>query len=96
MNTDEHQAPMTVWIVQQLIVVNGKQVDLALVGIFSTKEKAFAACRTDLHWCAPLKLDHDVGDDLVAWNEYYYPTISPHPQRDTRTPEQLKQQLGIS
>ena len=78
----------TVWIVGLI------KPEPETVGIFSSKKKAFAACRTEKHWCAPLPLDFDSGDETSELPEWYFPKVKKEairPYKFTQSGEVNKQ-----
>jgi len=44
-----------------------------LIGVFSTEEKAVAACLNEYYFVGPVELDEVLPDETVEWPRCYYP-----------------------
>lgn len=42
-------------------------------GVFSTKEKAIAACKGEMYFYAPVTIDKEAPDDIVDFPEAIFP-----------------------
>jgi hypothetical protein len=45
-------------------------------GVFSTEERAVAACRDSSYFVAPATLDKELPNDMLVWEGTYYPKAS--------------------
>ena len=65
---------MIVWVVGQWYreAEDGRQV-WEMAGVFSTEEKAVAACRTANYFVGPLPVDTEFPHETVEWPDCYYP-----------------------
>ena len=73
MSEMERQAePQKLWIVG-LTKDDDPDRDWNFIGVFDSKDKAEAACRTANHWIGPAKMNEDTGDQTVEWEGAYWP-----------------------
>ena len=59
-----------VWIVGQ-VDINGGQWQVQ--GVFSSKDKAIAACTKDTYFIGPVNLDEPLPDESTTWVGAYFP-----------------------
>jgi hypothetical protein len=65
---------MKLFVVGQILSHDfNPSVPWQFIGVFSTPEKAVAACRTEDHFYGEAGLDQDDGDIGVAWEGAVYP-----------------------
>ena len=64
---------MELWICGQHQSENGDEVAWLFQGIFDSKEKAIAACRTDKYFIAPVTLNESLGHEPIAFPDGEYP-----------------------
>jgi hypothetical protein len=55
------------------IASDEKFLEWQFIGLFEAEEKALAVCRTPDHFLAPVVLNQDVGDEILAWPNFRYP-----------------------
>jgi len=60
---------MKVWIVGQL------GMPWEFQGVFSTKEKAEAACKTPFHFIGPAEMDVELPEQKSFWPDAEYPRV---------------------
>lgn len=68
--------PTFVWVVGQHKLIDGVW---EFIGVFSTEEKAVAACRDYTYFVGPARIDEQLPDETVEWTGSYYP-ISMEPE----------------
>ena len=61
-----------VWIMGQ-IKNEEEYLQFEFMGVFTSEEKAVAACTSDLHFIGPAVLDERHPDETIAWEGSYYP-----------------------
>ena len=73
---------MTLWLVGQYRKPDPvANVAWEFQGVFTTKEKAIAACRAKHYWIAPVELDQEWPDETMAdFPGMYYPLLEDCPQ----------------
>ena len=64
---------MDYWICGMLQSGNGDEVAWTFQGLFSSKEKAIAACSTEKYFIAPVELDVDLGPKITEFKGGYFP-----------------------
>lgn len=62
----------TLWIVGQIRPEQHSQL-FEFQGVFSSKELAIAACRSQTYFVAPTMLDVEIPDEQSAWPGCEYP-----------------------
>jgi len=48
-------------------------------GVFSDREAAIAACRSEAYFVGPAEMDNALPDDCVPWNGAFYPLLEVDP-----------------
>jgi hypothetical protein len=51
----------------------GNGICWELIGVFSSEEKAVAACLNEYYFIGPVELDEVLPDETVEWPGCYYP-----------------------
>jgi len=64
---------MELWLVGQYRSGENPNIVWDFQGIFSTKEKALAACRNEWYFIAPIPLDAELPDEVIQMPGAYYP-----------------------
>jgi len=59
------------WICGQIFSEDGHTWDFQ--GVFSTEEKAKAACKNDSYFIGPVVLDEEISEETIEWEGCYYP-----------------------
>jgi hypothetical protein len=78
---------LTMWLCGQAKSEDGKCWEFQ--GIFSTREKAIAACRHEWYFIAPVELDAELPDETIEMPGAYYPLS--HISDDPREPEAARE-----
>jgi hypothetical protein len=63
------------WIVGRLH--SGDEGSWEVLGIYSSREKAIARCRTAFDFIATVVLDSDAPEERVAFPHYEFPIVDP-------------------
>lgn len=61
------------WLVLRVSKRNNGTVSIDIVGLFSTEEKAIAACKDVNYLIGPLVQDVEIVDEVDNWLGSYYP-----------------------
>jgi hypothetical protein len=61
------------WLVGQYKSGEKGNIVWEFQGIFSTEEKAVAACKNFRYWVAPIIMDEECPDGTVSFENDYYP-----------------------
>ena len=70
----EYRNPQELWVVGKM--VDDTQNSWEFGGVFTTKQKAIAACHTDQYFIAPAELDVVWPDERIdPWPGAYYPHL---------------------
>ena len=57
---------------QIYLVCQNKGKSYEIQGVFSTKEKAIAACHTSEYWWCLMTLDEELPSETVGWEDFEY------------------------
>ena len=74
---------VTLWIVGRRFRDSDKQWEV--MGVFDAREKAVAACRRDLDWVGPIKLNECLSDESIRWPGGFYPVCEANTSRTKET-----------
>lgn len=72
---------MQVWICGQYVSGDWPDTIWTLQGVYSTKENAISACRSDRYFVAQLTVDAEAPDDVVNFPDIEWPL----PPRDSES-----------
>lgn len=66
----------TVWVVGQYRSGESGGTVWEIQGVFSTRDKALAACRNENYFIGPLELDAELPDEGFTWPGVEYPVTA--------------------